>query len=613
MNKKYYQIFEELSRLHIVPYHHWNSFSRNILATLLENIPFFITDNGNIFIGEDAPAKIKNNRICLQAHLDHPGGKLYFSQTGDYMYSKIYGRKNSQSMVGRKFGAFLPGISQSLAELEVEHCQHNQDDYIILFFKANSDLIKDYQSEVLMVHYDSVPLIENNLLENWNLDDLLNAALIIYLLKYEQTFQDTYALLTLNEEVGHLGIYEFLNLIFDKNLFFINLDVIPSKSEIMTNFGIRSKQNQVPLDQFLPQAVIQSLDSKYLAEISSGVAEGVTLIKKNQRCVSLFVKIENFHNGTLLKNFAAEKISLSVLEEYLTFVKDISLKIEESLEKRPPSSLKNHHEKIEIVLTDHASEIKKLILTSEDYTHYLTEVLPGLRKIFSKYNLNIPNFDLEYYSKYKNFLDNKEINILNQKDIEETAYYLIAQIAEIFKIKKERFCPQQIEIVQILLGNFNACNHYFPNQIIMLSDDKISSFELSRLLTHELTHFLTANIWRGLNLPEQLKKYYNEGLAVYLAAQKDQLPLYESLGFSQENYQHYLTQKNILEQFFADFWKGNHCKLHQGKIHTYFIENKIPHPFYAHQAELSRYGYFLAALETKIAFEEGNYYEKLLC
>ena len=183
MKKEYCSILKTLSQLHIVPYYRWNNAAKGLIGSLLEDIPFFITKSGNIFIGESSQEKIKNGRMCLQSHLDHPGGNLYFSENNDYMYMRFYGQRTSKFLVGRKFGTFLPGRYEKISSLEVEHCYENGKDDITMFFKADDNLLNLYKSGQLIVHFDSELEINNGVLKNWNLDDLLNAAAIIYLFK----------------------------------------------------------------------------------------------------------------------------------------------------------------------------------------------------------------------------------------------------------------------------------------------------------------------------------------------------------------------------------------------------------------------------------------------
>jgi len=616
MIQEYHKIVKELSRLHIVPFHKWNETTKAILASILGNIPFFITRNGNIFLGEDSQEKIKNNRICFQAHLDHPGGRLYYSQDEEYMYSKLYGHRTSKYLVGRNFGVFLPGMYESIDQLEVEHCHRSGMDGVTLFFKAHNDLIKTYDSGELVIHYDGSPVLKNDTLTNWNLDNILNAALIIYLMKYENYADKYYGLLTLNEEVSHSGLYEFLNIIYDRDLYFISMDAIDSSINSNNGFGIRTKQNGVELDKFIPEGVMHQLDEKYKAEIPFGVCEGVTLVKENRPSISLFIKINHFHNGIPFSKFGAEEIDLSLLKEYTEFIKTIAFKIESEITNEPISAnIKTSIKEPDINITNHSDHIRNIILSCDNYVDYLTRGLPELRKIFSTYSLDMPNLDSNSYYRYKEFLSSKKITPIEKKDIIDIREYLSGEIETLFDINKDVFLKDidNIEIVRILLGNFNACNCFNPNRVIMLSDDRIDEQDILRLITHELTHFMTAGIWRSMNMPHELIKYYDEGLAVYLSAKKFDIDIRQSLGFSNEVYERFLEQKPQLEKWFSDFYKGNFYKIHKGNIHEYFIKNDVPHPFYANGSNVSRYGYFLSALDTKRFIEEGVYYEKLLC
>lgn len=616
MEKEYCSILKTLSQLHIVPYYRWNNAAKGLIGSLLEDIPFFITKSGNIFIGESSQEKIKNGRICLQAHLDHPGGNLYFSENKDYMYMRFYGQKNSKFLVGRKFGTFLPGRYEKISSLEVEHCYENGKDDITMFFKADDNLLNLYKSGQLIVHFDSELEINNGVLKNWNLDDLLNAAAIIYLFKYEEFKGKYYGLLTINEEVGNSGLFEFLNIIYDKQLYFICMDVVNYEIKTTYDFGIRTKQDNVELDRFIPDNLKNWIDKAYLNEIPIGRCEGVTLIEENRQSISMFIKIKNFHNGIPFKKFVPEKIQISTVQEYLKFIKDVVKRLNSCIDFKTETLIPKADDKLlNINIEDHSEYMKDIILSCDDYADYLTKGLPKLRDIFLKYNMRIPNINSDNYYKYKELLNNKERIVIDKDEVEEIGEFLISKVERIFRISRSALLNGccNIEIVQIIMGNFNACNYFSSKRILMFSCDRIQSSDLLKLITHELTHYITFNIWRGLNAPRELKTYYDEGLAIYLTAKKLDIELYESLGLKEQDYYRYIKMKDKMAKWFEDYCKGNCLKLFKGKFHQYFVKNDIPHPFYANQGDVPRYGYFLSAYETKKLIEEGFYYDKLLC
>lgn len=613
MEREYYSIIKELSRIHIVPYHKWNNKAKKIIKDLLGDIPYFITHNGSIFIGEECEENIKSNKICLQAHLDHPGGRLYYSKQQNYMYCKFYGQSSCQKLIGRKFGAFTLGKSKSINNLEVEHCNKNSNDYITLFFKPNKEIMKEYESGDLVIHYNSSLVVDESI-KNWNLDDILNSALIIYLLK-DKKYRGHYGLLTINEEVDHSGIYEFLNITIDKNLYFISMDTIYDESNINNDFGIRIKQGRVKLDKFIPNNFKNNINEKYKGKIPFGESEAITLTKENASNIGLFVKIKNFHNGIPFKKFQEEEIHIEVFNEYINFVKYIVDSMDMYLTLERLKFFKVSKDKLKINIRNYCNDIRDIILECRDYTDYLIKGAQNISDIFSKYNLNIPNMNNHIFYNCKKNLENKEIMEIDKMEVEEIVGYLLDNISNLFDIEKDDLFNyiKDIDISQIILGNFNACNIFHPRPMIILSNDQIRGEDIERVMTHELTHYITRNIWRGINLPGIAKTYYDEGLAIYLSAKKCKLTIREALTLKEDEYVKYMGNIEKLREWFLDYLRGNNVSFYKGNIHEYFIEKQVPHPFYANTKEMPRYGYFLGALETKRMIEGGNYYEKLLC
>lgn len=200
-------------------------------------------------------------------------------------------------------------------------------------------------------------------------------------------------------------------------------------------------------------------------------------------------------------------------------------------------------------------------------------------------------------------------------NIDDLKVELMAEIEQaLYPITLENLdINKYIEIKQVASGDFNACTQVSVYPTILLSMDRIKQKDMKRVLIHELSHGLLMNFWQSRNLSQGLKTYYNEGLAVYLSCKLLGLDLYEGLNISREKYDYFQEHKNRLSVAFSDYINGNDHVLHNGKRHSYFVKKTLHHPFKVTRDVLSRYGYFLAAIETQKLIEEGNYGKKLLC
>jgi hypothetical protein len=166
--------------------------------------------------------------------------------------------------------------------------------------------------------------------------------------------------------------------------------------------------------------------------------------------------------------------------------------------------------------------------------------------------------------------------------------------------------------VNVLLANFNA-SHVFRIQSILLSLEQIPEHDLDRLLIHELTHHLTADLWVSQNLSPIRREYYNEGLAVAISRKLSSSTFAEALYMKEEDLATYLDNRTQLKMWFEEYAMGSICSYFDGKYHQYFQKKELVNPFTSNGQQYQRYGYVLATLETQELMERRTYYEQVFC
>lgn len=612
-----FHTLQVLSTLHIVPHKSLDIVQKRVLERIISPLPYFITDTGNVFIGAQSFESIYQDSLCLQAHLDHPGGVLKLSDTCDYGYCKYYGHTKAR-LAGHTVGCYLPGHTFPFATMEVEHICNTHTNEIILYFKDIHHNIVDQQAPII-VHAPFVPGIHENSITSWNLDDLLNVSIIIEYLKHNGTNQWCYGLLTLSEETGHSSLNSALDQLYDKNLFYVNMDCISDTIKTNHDFGIRKCQTEVKLDSCIPR---QLCDSEYCAEIPYGQCEGMTITAHKQKNISLFIKIQNFHNNVFRKKYEAESVTVETLGKYYTFVENTITELlqtvshtvttAEPLQKKP-SLL--HYPKLSCSVIDHCTELRELLTELDTFSDYLTVGIKKISTIFSRYGLDVPALSRDSFTTVKSIIASQHYPQITISFVEDIVVFLLDSLQGILQVSRDYFYRKisSIEIATLVLGNFNACNQTTPCHRILLSLEKIPLDDYQRIITHELTHYLMNYYWSRIPIDNIYRVYYDEGLAVYLSAKYTSASLAKSLTLSENDFQRYTEHIEKLKCWFYDYAHGNHYRLFKGTYHEYFINKKICNPFLASKTEFSRYGYFLAALETAELIEEGVFNEKILC
>lgn len=441
-----------MSKLHFILFSKWDAVSEKVLETVLNGIDYFITPEGNAFLGLSSFEEIQDQSLCMQAHSDHPGGHLMFDRENNHMYAKFYGhRKSKSALIGRKFGVFKVGEIQALKYIEVEHCSEGQGEALTLFFEPDQHLMDEYLTGELLIHYGQEPELRASTLSCWALDDLLNVAIIIEKLKNYCQNKRLYGLITVNEEVGHLGLKSSLGQLKEKKLFYLNMDVIDASMETEKPYGIRRRQEGIRLDQFIPKELISEFGQTYFADLKYGSCEGRTLITKGERALCLYVKIMNLHNGIMNRKFTAEMIEVDLMKDYLNFIDKVIGAMRENLEVIHKVEKRN---------------------SSASFSNEVDITLNKSRgSLVSR-------------------LDEADINAIKLK--------LIAEIEEVFyPIPLSRLnINKSIEIREVTGGNFNACTKMTSHPHILLSVDRIPEDNMKRVLTHEMIHRLLMNFWQ---------------------------------------------------------------------------------------------------------------------
>ncbi|MDY0091200.1 MAG: hypothetical protein RBT80_00700 [Candidatus Vecturithrix sp.] len=615
------QCLHELSSLHVVPYSTWTQDAIVRLETFLEGTPYCLTPHGNLFLGEDQFEHIQPGKICLQAHLDHPGGILHANQQAQYLFAKYYGI--NARLTGYSLGVYEPGTSEKIDQIEVENAVFQErDQATCLFFKNNRKLSEALPERTFIIHHDAMPEMTESTISNWNLDDLIHCALIIALIKRKVFSDSVYGLLTHNEEVAQEGIRGWLHEIADTSLFFLNLDMIDTMLPLKTPddepyqymYGIRAEQSGIKLDQPLFPELINDVGRDYLAKIPVGKCEGHIMQEQSTRFMAMFLKIDHYHNGLNEKKFTAESLSVERFSHYLDFVQHTIVKINEYLAPNLSAKFITSPQPEfpgTIHIVDHVEAIKDILDRCHTFSEYLYIGVPKLRTIYDNYQIPMPAITGENFEGMKGIILNGKYPDIRASQVHEWKTKIINELAilfdHIFQVQEK-----PVTLVKLALADFNARCTVRPERIL-LSVEQIPESELDRVLIHELTHYLTADIWSFQNMSPVKREYYSEGLAVVLSRKLLNVSLATALNMRDDDLTAYLDNITQLKLWNEEYLTGNVCSFFQGKYHQYFQKKEVVEPFVANGQQYQRYGYVLAALETQELMEKGGYDDHLFC
>lgn len=609
----YTGILRELADLRLVPHASFPApAAKQLFARLLAQVPHFFMDNGNLFIGAVHPDEIQKNRLCLQAHLDHPGGILKAADSKKHLFAQVKGFSQPASLLGYELGAFSLSTGEHAADLEVEQVYSGREGAFAFFFPQAAAL-EARAGETFVVCHSAAFKEEDGYISSWNLDDMLNCAEIIRQIR-KHPAGELYGLLTVDEETGHNGIKFFLENFREKELLLLNMDVVSDKTTLGnapagTEFGFRRTQAGVKLDECMPPAVEQRFSGHARADIPSGKCEAVTAVSGGAKALAVFVCIENFHNGNNRKQFLPERINTAVLSRYLEFIDNVV----DALKKTRLPAMSATNTGGQILVTDLSGKISAMFSSAADFSGFLNNHLPELTRIFSDLGLSAPELHSGNYASYTGKADVKTIRAaLAAIDLHQLRDKTLARLKQALPAHGFTALPD-LEIIFLLFGRFNACNISSPRRAIILSLDRISPDDIERVLVHEMTHYYTDSaINHTSRVAGREALYYSEGLATAISAEVLGLPMAKALGMPEKKYAALCARKPQLEGWMKDYLAGDFMRLHEGKYHRYFIENPIPHPFLASEDAASRYGYFLAALETAELIDKGLFYDRLL-
>lgn len=609
----FYSIFCKLSSLHVVPYYKWTDERKLILSDIMGDTPYFITHDGNIIIGTDAIESIQENTLCLQAHIDHPGGTLYYDEANKHFYASWHGVRHNNYLIGRTVGIFGAGNHTAIKAVEIQHCHENEHGDVSIYFDYDDEVASLYESGTLLVHELQAPTVTDTHLINWNLDDLIHVAFIVtYILMHPE--KAIVGILTVNEEVGHKGIAELFGVMKEKQLSVINFDVIDEAINTGSDFGIRASQAQTDLLKFLPESLRIQVKEQMISPIDRGICEGVSLVRNEIKSLSIFLKIENFHNAIPIKKILPERIARVTLEAYFQF----SMNLIDQLERNPMiiqnSTKKSEQNGLSIEYIDYSERIIDIIRESSTYADYLANGLPAIQKIFIELNIEPPNLSQSQFMDLKTQIEMTNIPVIDESKVIILANQVVERVASLFHCSLESLVSQvnTIKVRSLILGKFNACNNAGKERWMLFSLDQIKATEVERILVHEMVHYISAPLWQSKSITSRERLMLEEGLAVCLSSEICGIELYESLGFSEVQCISYQENYYELQRQLYDYIAYNHCKTHRGKKHRYFMRSKVNNPFYANVSYYPRYGYFIAANEIKKCIKEERHFETLL-
>lgn len=610
--------FDTLQNLHLVSGCGWHERTLGKIDRLLSNlwIPHFTDDGGNLVLNcgssEELTTSLKRGRInqILQAHLDHPGAivikKLNENQN---FYSAQWFGGYSNSLEGREL-FFYDHASEKSGLVKVESEEHLGAGRFI-FFRSDEEL----QTKLTTLHCKSNGGGNNGSLHSWAIDDLAGCAAII------NTFNNisdtgTIGLLTLGEEIGAYGLWHFVNKYLKDDAavlpYIINID-IPEEEENDFRFGsgvwLRSADRRCNYSEKL----INFMDEKFPAlkkiSLKRGGTEASTLVGMGYDAVSMAIPARNLHNGSRHSCLTEESVSFEDINALCKFAS--SLLPARKMENAGSSQNKNgSHKKLpEIKCSNYAGDVCEKLLNSNEYCDYLLNCASHWSKAHINYGIPVVHLTSFQYDDLKKRLESG-MPLVSQKSVENTARKLLPSILQ--KVGgRNSLGIETLNILLFLMANFNACN---IKDDIALSVDKIDEdADLSRLLAHEITHWICNRLYDFSAHNNYVQMLIQEGSACFISGEICRIGPAKALGIPDKTYEHYKDIQKDLKTAFRKIIEGDVINFEKTPKHETLNLTPYVDPYRISKGNpLNKYGYFLGLEFVEFCLKCGNSIEAFL-
>lgn len=532
---------------------------------ILKEQKFFVLNN-NLIIGINSEKELKNKKICLQAHLDHPAGVVNFIPDGYSLSVRFFGHSSVTNLLGRTFGFFIVGKKEP--EFIEKAIQISKDDYSLIVHFILSEENKKLVKPNLIVHAinSDVNFDDNTMLSAWNLDDTLGVSLA--LMMYEKYSHDSIVILTRHEEIGNSSLESLLSMEEFKKITFINIDVCDKEyfNDLNMNeyCGIRKKHGKYNYENLpIYNEIINNIPYINQVIIQNGANEASVLYNKNISVIPYCLGITNYHNGIMKGYYTAETVEITTVEkafnelnQILSFI--ISFSNKNNVEQFGET---NKLQKMEdVFFEDFSEQIINCVVSANTYVEFLDIKSSKIMEIFQNLHLPLPQLNELNFEQLKKQLlkiDNK--NILHKI---ENCYYLYNKIINIFMENNINITNHsKINIKSLLLGSFNAMTIFMENNAtILLSVEHITEYDLNRILVHEMTHVISHNLFKNNVNNPIITRAVNEGLAIWMSKEILSISEAEACSMSNETFMFFTLHEKVIDIFMKRFISGHNLQ-----------------------------------------------------
>jgi len=279
------------------------------------NIYYYHDEFGMLWLNVKTEKDIRQSKLLLVSHLDHPGIEIINSDTGKWLGG---GQPNLENTLIKVFNEDKIGYGQILNMIY----KNTYKVKVPSFAKAGclwyKELPKGYQ-------------IKDNTIYTYAADDLIMVAALLEAVKYNKSYT---VLLTRAEEFNLTGINKVLsNGKLDKNITkVIVLDTTHQTLDINIGSGIvlRFGDSEVLYNVWMTKKIedeLKRLNLKYIKHrLYWGITEASAFMEHNFKVGSIALSVENQHNRNYEGKSSPEKVSVDDFKELIQFLKQIDLK-----------------------------------------------------------------------------------------------------------------------------------------------------------------------------------------------------------------------------------------------------------------------------------------------
>ncbi len=595
------ECLNEIECLPIVPGWKWGFATWKRFSDILNkySISCCRDEYGNVLIGADTVEtwmnRLRESRLVLQAHLDHPGA-VVTRQLGGHggmnRYLAVVRGGLQGNLVGNVFRAF-DHFGNDVGDTVVDDNFNGYGEKFISFKMPDSGRLAHYLcGPVQNASHSS----DDHFWEGWGLDDHVGCAVVVQALSQFTRFP-VLGMLTLDEEVGGWGLLHILHAAEKHGIsiqqwpLLLTFEVTqeyPDQGFICdSGMAWRKCDAVVALDPgFLEWGKKQG--PQRVVSLQGGRCEaGIwTLYGGSAGC--WVIPCKHYHNATADEEWRAERVARSDADSLMRAVSEI---VPRYCDTTRPESVLPPIFRIQckspvICVNDAMSSVREAAVKSSDFVACLRDVMPHWHAVHGHFGLEYVKFAAQDWPAWRDALINSEEW---KSKIDGCAGPLFKKVQKYLEIK---WChAAELPIYLFVGASFNASNLFSG---VGLSVEKIVDCDIARILAHEFTHWWMKPVLDSLPARPLELTFLHEGLACLISMIVCDLTPAQAIGISNEKFDHYQNNLMLLKGYLGEWLTGDFIEVSHGR-HEVVKRRHLPHPFkIGNGNEWAKYGYFLA-------------------